>query len=211
MRMQRFTSRGFTFSAGQAFAALSLLALVGCVSSTGQRTGYPNGSTQPQQPPVGTVYPAPQQPQQPLPSAPQQPVPIDQTAMIPPQKTSPNYPKSAADISGGAVVSLMKQASQSRAAGKYDQASGALERAVRIEPRNYFVWSALARNYLDKKLYDNAESIALKSNSLARGNVYVELENWKIITEARQAQGDAIGAVQAQSRLDEIQRNLIGS
>lgn len=208
MRMQRFS-----FLAGQALAALGLLVLVGCASSTGERTGYPGGNTQPQ-PPVGTVYPAPQQPQPPLPSSPQQPVPVtpgEQTAMIPPQKTAPSYPKSAADISGGAVVSLMKQASQARAAGKYDQASGALERAVRIEPRNYFVWSALARNYLDKKLYDNAESIALKSNSLARGNVYVELENWKIITEARQAQGDAIGAVQAQSRLDEIQRNLIGS
>lgn len=204
MRMQRFS-----FPAGPALAALGLLVLVGCASSTGERTGYPGGNTQPQ-PPVGTVYPAPQQPT--APQQPQQPVPIvpgDQTAMAPPPK--PSYPKSAADISGGAVVSLMKQASQARAAGKYDQASGALERAVRIEPRNYFVWSALARNYLDKKLYDNAESIALKSNSLARGNVYVELENWKIITEARQAQGDAIGALQAQSRLDEIQRNLIGS
>ena len=209
MRMQ-----GFSFPSAQALAALSLLALAGCVSSTGQRTGYPNGNTQPQQPPIGSVYPAPQQPQQPMPNASQQPVPVipgDETAMVPPPKVAPNYPKSAADISGGAVVSLMKQASQARAAGQYDQASGALERAVRIEPRNYFVWSALARNYLDKKLYDNAESIALKSNSLARGNVYVELENWKIISEARQAQGDAIGAVQAQSRLDEIQRNLIGS
>ena len=206
MRMQRFS-----FPAGQALAAISLLVLAGCASSVGQRTGYPGGSGQPQSP-VGTVYPAPQQPAPTAPQQSQQPVPIvpgDQTAMAPPPK--PSYPKSAADISGGAVVSLMKQASQARAAGQYDQASGALERAVRIEPRNYFVWSALARNYLDKKLYDNAESIALKSNSLARGNVYVELENWKIITEARQAQGDAIGAVQAQSRLDEIQRNLIGS
>ena len=204
MRMQRFS-----FPARPALAALGLLVLAGCASSTGERTRYPGGASQPQ-PPVGTVYPAPPQPT--APQQPQQPVPIvpgDQTAMAPPPK--PSYPKSAADISGGAVVSLMKQASQARAAGKYDQASGALERAVRIEPRNYFVWSALARNYLDKKLYDNAESIALKSNSLARGNVYVELENWKIITEARQAQGDAIGALQAQSRLDEIQRNLIGS
>ncbi|EIT69614.1 hypothetical protein WQQ_31960 [Hydrocarboniphaga effusa AP103] len=205
--------QGFYCFTGHKLASLGLLILAGCASSTGQRTGYPAGGSQPQ-PPVGTVYPAPQQPAPAAPQQPRQPVPIlpgDQTATIPPQKTPPNYPKSAADISGGAVVSLMKQASQARAAGQYDQASGALERAVRIEPRNYFVWSALARNYLDKKLYDNAESIALKSNSLARGNVYVELENWKIITEARQAQGDAIGALQAQGRLDEIQRNLIGS
>ena len=87
---------------------------------------------------------------------------------------------------------------------------GALERAQRIEPRNYFVWSSLARVYLDKKDYDNAESVALKSNSLARGNIYVELENWKIIAAARQAQGDAIGALQAQSKADEIQRGISG-
>ena len=130
--------------------------------------------------------------------------------MIPPPKIVPTYPKAAEDISSQAVVSLMKQARTARAAGQFDQASGALERAQRIEPRNYFVWSSLARVYLDKKDYDNAESVALKSNSLARGNIYVELENWKIIAAARQAQGDAIGALQAQSKADEIQRGISG-
>lgn len=189
-----------------AVLSLGVMFLVGCASSSGQRTSsYPDD--------VGRTLPPPAQP---LPPPPRQPVPITQApsdpslAMIPPPKVVPSYPKSAEEISSQAVVSLMKQARTSRAAGQYDQASGALERAQRIEPRNYFVWSALGRIYLDKKLYDNAESVAQKSNSLARGNIYVELENWKVIAEARQAQGDAIGALQAQTRVDEIQRNLAG-
>jgi tetratricopeptide (TPR) repeat protein len=179
--------------------------LVGCASSSGQReSSWPDN--------VGRTIPAPTQPLPP----PRQPVPITPVpndpslAMIPPPKTVPSYPKAAEDISSQAVVSLMKQARAARAAGQFDQASGALERAQRIEPRNYFVWSSLARVYLDKKDYDNAESVAQKSNSLARGNIYVELENWKIIAAARQAQGDAIGALQAQSKADEIQRDISG-
>ena len=185
-----------------AVLSLLLVALVAaCASRSGERTSsWPDD--------VGHTIPAPPPPQQ-------QPVPVpqrapDTTAMIPPPKTLPSYPKTADEISSQAVLSLMKQARTARAAGQYDQASGALERAQRIEPRNYFVWSALGRVYLDKKLYDNAESVAQKSNSLARGNVYVELENWKVIAEARQAQGDAIGALQAQGKVDEIQRNLAG-
>ncbi|MDB5967661.1 MAG: hypothetical protein JWQ90_111 [Hydrocarboniphaga sp.] len=186
-------------------AALSVflvLLVAGCASSGGQReSSWPDD--------VGHTIPAPAPP----PPAPRQPVPVTpdpSLAMIPPPKALPTYPKAAEEISSQAVVSLMKQARTARAAGQYDQASGALERAQRIEPRNYFVWSSLARVYLDKKDYDNAESVALKSNSLARGNIYVELENWKVITEARQAQGDAIGALQAQSKVDEILRNISG-
>jgi len=183
--------------------------LAACASTSGERT-----TTWPDD--VGRTIPAPTQP---LPPPPRQPIPITpgtpgagdpSLAMIPPPKSLPVYPKTADEISSQAVLSLMKQARTARAAGQYDQASGALERAQRIEPRNYFVWSALGRVYLDKKLYDNAESVAQKSNSLARGNVYAQLENWKVIAEARQAQGDAVGALQAQAKVDELQRNLAG-
>ncbi|WP_428312236.1 tetratricopeptide repeat protein [Hydrocarboniphaga sp.] len=187
---------------------LASLMLAGCASTQGEHTSsWPDN--------IGRTIPAPTQPvpppRQPVPITPGTPVPGDPSlAMIPPPKTVPTYPKAAEDISSQAVVSLMKQARTARAAGQFDQASGALERAQRIEPRNYFVWSSLARVYLDKKDYDNAESVALKSNSLARGNIYVELENWKIIAAARQAQGDAIGALQAQGKADEIQRGISG-
>ena len=92
-----------------------------------------------------------------------------------------------------------------RAAGQPQQAQATLERALRIEPRNYFVWSALAQTHLDQKNYEQAASVAAKSNSLARGNLYVELENWKTIRAARVATGNASGAEQAQARIDSIQ------
>lgn len=178
---------------------IAVLSVTGCVSSSGSRTGSP-----------GTVYPKPQPTapsKQPAPPPVQTPTVRPPVALAPPP-APPSYPKSADEISSQAVVSLMSQASKARAEGKYDQASSALERAVKIEPRNYFVWSALGRVYLDKKLYDNAESIALKANSLARGNIYVELENWKVISEARDALGDSVGALQALSKIDEIERSL---
>ena len=187
------------------------LGLSACVTPTAQFTSsWPDN--------IGGTIPAPTTPagpgQNPTPgsSTAHTPTPLysPPVAVAPPPKVLPAYPKSADEISSQAVLSLMKQARSARAAGQFDQASGALERAQRIEPRNYFVWSALGRVYLDKKLYDNAESVAMKSNSLARGNVYVELENWKVIAAARQAQGDAIGALQAQVKVDEIQRDLAG-
>lgn len=118
------------------------------------------------------------------------------------------FPKSAESISGSAVLSLLKHASDARDAGQPGQATAALERALRIEPRNYFVWSALATTYLQSKDYEQAESVAKKSNSLARGNVYAEQENWRVIHEVRIAVGDADGAVAAQAHVDAIQQLL---
>lgn len=140
--------------------------------------------------------------------------PLDQpgygapTAVVPEVPAAPAYPRSAEEISGGAVLSLLQQAQADRAAGRYEQAAAGLERGLRIEARNYFLWAALAQVYLAQGQFDQAQSVAQKSNSLARGNVYVELENWKTIAGALQGMGDAIGALQAQARVDELQRGM---
>lgn len=175
-----------------------MLILNACVPSQGRReTNIPSGpvwSPAPPPPPPVTPPPAPA------------PTPIEPAKPAPP----PNQPRSAEAISGQAVVSLMRQSAEARAKGQYELAASQLERAQRIEPRNYFVWSALAKVYLDQQSYDQAISLAGKSNSLARGNVYVEIENWKTIAAARRAQGDSIGALQAESRVYEIERVLGG-
>lgn len=126
-----------------------------------------------------------------------------------PTRPIPDYPRTAEQISGAAVTALIRQARAARLAGNPDQAAAALERALRIEPRNYFVWSALGQTYLAQKNYAQAESVAQKSTVLARGNVWVELENWKTIASARQARGDAVGALQAQTRVDELTQWLM--
>ena len=182
--------------------ALVLLAafLGACVSPGGTRE-----STWPNSPPQGDTgtQPAPGTPTPP--PAQEPPVPIE-PVKPPPQ----DAPKTAESISGQAVVSLMRKAADARAQGQLDLAASQLERAQRIEPRNYFVWSALAKVYLDQQQYDQAISVAGKSNSLARGNLYVEIENWKTIAKAMEAKGDSIGALNAQGRVDEIERALGG-
>lgn len=115
------------------------------------------------------------------------------------------WPRSAADVSGPAALSLLDQSREAAAAGRADQALSALERAVRIEPRNAFLWQALAANYGGQGLYDQAENVAQRSNSLARGNPYIELENWRVIARARQGKGDAEGARAAAERAAELQ------
>ena len=126
-----------------------------------------------------------------------------QVAMAP-IKPLPNVPKTAEEISSPPAMSLIRQARIARAAGKAEQAQANLERALKIEPRNVFAWSALAATYLDQKNYEQAASVAKKSNSLARGNIYVELDNYRVLYEARQALGDAAGALSAQARAEEI-------
>jgi len=133
--------------------------------------------------------------------------------LIPPVVTPPaisqNYPKTIQDSSAGkAVLSLYKQAQDARAAGHADQAEALLERAQRIEAHNPFIWQALAGTKLELNKADQAEQFANRSNDLARGNPYIEAGNWRIIAAARQARGDAGGAMQAQARADEIARAL---
>lgn len=185
----------------------AMLVLAGCASSSGRRettTSYPSSH-----PPMANTPPYNPGTNSPLPGTPT-PVPASPTPITSEPAPLPTYPKTAEEISGQAVVSLMKQARSERDANQLDRAAEDLERAIRIEPRNYFVWSMLAQVYLEQQNYDQAVEVAGKSNSLARGNVYVELENWKTIGAARSASGDSIGALQAQSKIDEITRQIGG-
>ena len=191
-------------------AALALLALsLAACSSSGKRERVWPFPDEPyvDKPLPGVPPPGQQPPQEPQIYETPEPQPLPPGT---PRQPLPDYPKTADQVSGAAVTSLIRQAQQHRAAGQPAQAAASLERALRIEPRNYFVWSALAQAYLDQKNFDQAESVAQKSNSLARGNLYVELQNWKTIRAARSGQRNTAGAVQAQSRIDEIQRVLGG-
>lgn len=192
--------------------SLATLVLAACATPPGKRESvwpYP-------EPPSGKPAPSrpsPSLPSEPIPGVPS-PIPPtmpefpQEPIVVPPP--APNVPRSAEAISGQAVTSLVKQARTQRAAGQPQQAQGLLERALRIEPRNYFVWSAMAQTYLDQKNYDQAESVAQKSNSLARGNPYVQLENWKTIRTARAGRGDSAGAQLAQDRVTALQQALGG-
>jgi tetratricopeptide (TPR) repeat protein len=166
---------------------IATVALAACATSQGDKRIWPYP-----EPPVVT-YPAPT-------------APPDQDTRVGPPVTAP--PQTAEDVSGEAVTALMRQARTSLDAGKPDQAAAALERAIRIEPRNAFVWSLLGKTYLAQGNYPQAENVCSKANALARGNAYVQLDNWRTIRAARVAQGDTVGAAEAAQRIDALEQSL---
>jgi predicted negative regulator of RcsB-dependent stress response len=119
-----------------------------------------------------------------------------------------SFPRHPEEISGPAVLALLNQARADLDAGRTEQAVAKLERARRHEPRNPFIWQRLAGMQLQRMQMDQAETMAQRSNSLARGNPYIEIGNWRVIAAAREAQGDAEGVEQAQQRIDALQEQL---
>lgn len=175
-------------------ALLAVLALAACVEQ-------PTVTQPPVQEPVAPAAPAVQPPKTPDVQPPLQPPPPPVKPLAP----LAGYPKSlAASGAGPAVLALARQAQESRSAGRYDAALGQWERALRIEPRNAFIWQSIAETQLFLKNSEQAESAAQKSNSLGRGNPWVESANWRLIASARTARGDSAGAQQAASRAEAL-------
>jgi tetratricopeptide (TPR) repeat protein len=124
------------------------------------------------------------------------------------QRNDSSYARSAEEVSGPAVISLLNRARGDLAAGRAEQAMASLETALQIEKKNPFVWQQLAQAHLKRHDMDDAEITAQRSNSFARGNPYIEIENWRVIAAARQARGDAAGAEQAREKVAELQYRL---
>jgi len=90
--------------------------------------------------------------------------------------------------SNNAVLALLDNAGQQSRSGKLDSAAAALERALRIEPRNPEVWHRLAAIRLQQGQFDQAASLAAKSINLAGNNTDLITRNKNIIAQARRKQ-----------------------
>jgi len=99
-----------------------------------------------------------------------------------------------------AVVALQHSARQDVARCDWDRAAAALERAVRLEPKNAGIWHDLAQIRLQQRQYKQAEDLAAKSNTLAGKDRQVKSRNWKVISVSRRARGDDAGADAAQAQ-----------
>lgn len=97
-----------------------------------------------------------------------------------------------------AVIALLDNADQSRAAGDYRSAQGSLQRAQRIAPRDPQVYYSLSQTHLELEDYDLAEQVALKGVSLVQGNSDQLRNFWNLIAKIRLRAGDADGARQAE-------------
>lgn len=104
-----------------------------------------------------------------------------------------------------AVIALLDRARLDSEAGKRGSAGASLERALRIEPRNAWLWHELAQLRLAQGQYAQAITLAQKSTSFARDRRLQAL-NWKVIGDARIAQGDPAGAEQAFGVAAELER-----
>ena len=97
--------------------------------------------------------------------------------------------ENATPRSGSAVVALLDNAGQQTRSGNLDGAAAALERALRLEPRNAEIWSRLAGIRLQQSQFDQAINLASKSNTLAGNNPTLMARNNRIVAQAKQQLG----------------------
>ena len=110
----------------------------------------------------------------------------------PPEQASwPGWPEQS---NRKAVASLVDQSRTEASAGRLGNAAASMERAIRLEPKNARLWQELARLRLNQRDYAQAEQVAMKANTLTRGDYAMRAENWNIIAQAREARGDMTGA-----------------
>ncbi len=106
--------------------------------------------------------------------------------------------------SSAVVLALLSDAEKDREVGKSEHAAAAIERALSIEPKNPVLWSRLAAVRLQQQDWQQAYILANKSNSLARDEPALQLENWRIIQQAKYRQGDTAGAEEAGREIDRL-------
>ena len=133
------------------------------------------------------------------------PTPETQPEPPPPPVVAP-APAPAPRSENIAVAGLMETARADAAAGRLSTAAAALERALRIEPRNPRLWQELARVRLQQRQFAQAESVAARSSSWAGSDNALRAENWRLIAEAREGRGDSAGARAARESADKLSK-----
>jgi tetratricopeptide (TPR) repeat protein len=101
---------------------------------------------------------------------------------------------------GPAPMVLLKRAQALANTGKSAEAVATLERAIRIEPRNPWLWHRLAVLRLQEGQHSPAIELAKRSNVLARGNRRLLAGNWLLVGKARAGLRDVEGAARARAR-----------
>lgn len=99
-----------------------------------------------------------------------------------------------------AVKELTAQALVAEQAGELDQASGYLERALRIEPRDPQLLQHMAEIKLQKEDYQQALNFAVRSYEIGPRVGEICSRNWRTISVAREHLNDTNGASDAEAR-----------
>lgn len=105
-----------------------------------------------------------------------------------------------------AVIALLDRARLDNGTGQREAAGASLERALRIEPRNAWLWHELAQLRHAQGQYAQAISLAQKSNSFAGSDRRLQALNWRVIGNARVAQGNTSAGEQALKHATELEQ-----
>ncbi len=100
----------------------------------------------------------------------------------------------------GPVLALLTAAQQQQGSGDLNGAASSLERAQRIAPREPQVLYRLAEVRLAQGDAAQAEQFARRGLSYASGRPALQASLWNLIAQARERQGDPVGAAQARER-----------
>ena len=87
---------------------------------------------------------------------------------------------------GVGVLAMLQKAEDHTQTRKFDLAIATLERALRLEPRNPWIWHRLAVVHLLQKNRPQAAHLASKSNALIGDDHPLRARNNSIIVKARQ-------------------------
>jgi tetratricopeptide (TPR) repeat protein len=109
---------------------------------------------------------------------------------------------------GPAVVALLDRAKSLANSGEGEQAAAMLERALRIEPHNPWLWHRLAVLRLQQGEWRQALQFATKSNTLSNDYPRLLMGNWKVISMALEHLGDGDGARKAQARSEDYRQQI---
>lgn len=91
-----------------------------------------------------------------------------------------------------AVNVLVEKSRNEAVVGETEAADAALERALRIEPKNPWLWLEFAQLRLAQGQFAQAISMAQKSLSFAGKDKRLQAQNWRVIGNAQAAQGKKV-------------------
>ncbi len=109
-------------------------------------------------------------------------------------------------VANPAVVALLSRAGRDAAAGRQGAAAASLERAIKIEPGNAWLWHRLAQTRLRQEKPGEAAAIAARSNSLAGNDNELRARNWRLIASVHQLRGESVAAQAAQRKAEGLER-----
>jgi hypothetical protein len=138
----------------------------------------------------------------------EQPAPVEVVKpIVPPEPETPKEPEALVPLDtfapqSPAVGSLVMAANENSQSGNQDSAVAAIERAIRIEPRNATLYYKLAVLRLKQSKPRLAEDIARKAALLAVNDNTLKKHSWLLIVNARELQKNVAGAKKAKAEAD---------